>query len=112
VIVESLPYAKNKRQQAHLKMFNCKVKYTRSELPYFTENQIAKLLEEAGLGKFNVKTFDFNLSAAPPFFFLNTSNLPEEHKAKAEIEYRKAVEAVKKWGEASPPALYMETFVE
>jgi len=110
-VVESLLSATNKAQEAHLKMFNCKVKYTRGELPFFTEGELANLLENAGLRRFHTKTFDFNLSAAPPFFFLNTSTLPEERRAEAEREYNEAVESVRKWGEASPPALFVEAIV-
>lgn len=111
IMVENLPIAKTKAQQAHLKMFKCKVKYTRGELPYLSEKELTNILENAGLRHFQTKTFDFNLRTAPPFFFLNTSSLPEEQRVEAEREYNQAVEAIRKWGEASPPALYAEAVV-
>ena len=110
-IVENLPIAKTKRQEAHLKMLKCKVKYARGELPYLTERELTSILENAGLRHLQTRTFDFNLRTVPPFFFLNTSSLPEEQRAEAEIEYNQVVEAVRKWGEASPPALYAEAVV-
>jgi len=112
IVVESLPSATNKAQEAHLKMFSCKVKYTGGDMSFFTKGQLTSLLENAGLQKFSLKTFNFNLSAAPPFFFLNTSTLPEEQRAEAAREYNEAVEAVRRWGEASPPALFVEATVE
>lgn len=111
IVVESLPTPKTRAQEAHLKMFKCKVKYTRGDMSFLTERELTDLLEKAGLTRFHIKTFDFNLSAAPPFFLLNTSILPEEQRAEAENEYNEAVEAVKKWGEASPPALFAEAIV-
>jgi len=108
IVVENLPLAKNKAQEAHLKMFNCKVKYSPGELPYLAEGELTNLLESAGLRIFKIKTFDFSLSVAPPYFLLNASMLPEEQRAEAVREYNEAVEAVKKYGETSPPILMVE----
>jgi hypothetical protein len=117
IIAETLPSANNKAQEAHLKMFSCKVKYTRGDMPYQTDKAIVNLLEKAGLTKLSTKTFDFNLNAAPalvprPFFLHSISKLPEKSKKKAEREYNEAVEAMKKWGEASPPTMLIEATVE
>jgi hypothetical protein len=49
---------------------------------------------------------------APPYFFLNSSSLPEEQREKAQKEYNEAVEAMKKWGETSPPTMLIEATVE
>jgi len=108
IVVETLPLAKNKAQEAHMRMFNCKVKYSRGELFYLTEEELINLLESAGLRISKIKTFDFNLSVAPPYFLLNISTLPEEQRAEAVREYNEAVEAIKECGEASPPMLVAE----
>jgi len=111
-VVETLPTARNQAQEAHLRMFQCKVKYARGELPYLTEEQITALLQKAGLRRLECKVLDFNLSVAPPFFFLNTSTLPLAQRKEAEEEYNGAVEAIRRWGEASPPTLLVEVHVE
>jgi ubiquinone/menaquinone biosynthesis C-methylase UbiE len=112
VLVENLPIAKNRAQEAHLRMFNCKVKYTRGEMHYLTERQLISLLEKAGLRESNIEIFDLNLKAAPPLFFLNTSTLPKKQAAEARKEYTEAISAVRKWGEASPPSMFAEAIVE
>jgi len=112
IVVESLPTAMTKAQSAHLKMFDCKVKYERGDRHFFTQDELINFFENAGLKNPLTKTFDFNLSAAPPFFLLNTLKLPEEKRTQAEKEYAEAVELVKKYGEASPPALVVEAIVE
>jgi len=112
IAVESLPLATNKAQEAHLQMFDCKVKYSSGDMRFFTEEELINFFEKADLKKTRSKTFDFNLSAAPPFFFLNTSSVPEERRAEAAREYNEAVQAVKKWGETSPPVLLVEGTVE
>lgn len=111
IVVETLPSAKNNTQEAHIKMFNCKVKYSRGELPYLTERELRNLLESVGLRISKIKAFDFNLSVAPPYFFLNISTLPEEQRAEAAREYDEAVEAVRKHGETSPPTLVADAVV-
>jgi len=111
IVVETLPLARNNTQEAHMKMFNCKVKYNRGELPYLAERELRSLLESSGLRISRIKAFDFNLSVAPPYFFLNISTLPEEQRAEAVREYNEAVEAVRKYGETSPPTLVAEAVV-
>jgi ubiquinone/menaquinone biosynthesis C-methylase UbiE len=112
ILVENLPVAKNRAQEAHLKMFNCKVKYTRGEMPYRTERQLTSLFEKAGLRRPHTEIFDFNLKAVPPLFFLNTLTLPKKQALEARREYNGAVSAVRKWGEASPPSMFAEAIVE
>jgi len=112
IVVESLPVAVTKAQEAHLKMFNCKVKYSSGDMSFFAEKELINFFENADLKEYHTKTIDFNLSAAPPFFFLNILNLPEEKRARAEKEYSEAVQAVKKWGETSTPAFFVEALVE
>jgi hypothetical protein len=112
IVVETLPSARNKAQEAHLRMFNCKVKYSQGELSYLTEEELIDLLEGVGLRISKMKKTDFSLSVAPPYFLFNTASVPEEQRAEAVGEYNEAVEAIKKYGETSPPALIAEAIVE
>ena len=112
IVVETLPSARNKAQEAHLKMFHCKVKYSQGELSYLTEEELTDLLKGVGLRISKIKKTDFSLSVAPPYFLFNTASVPEEQRADAVREYNEAVEAIKKYGETSPPTLIAEAVAE
>ncbi|MEW6506073.1 MAG: methyltransferase domain-containing protein, partial [Chloroflexota bacterium] len=74
-IAENISTANNKSQEAHLVMLKCKSKYDWGDLFYFSQEELLRLLEEAGVKNAQVKVVDYNLSAAPPLFVLNTSRL-------------------------------------
>jgi SAM-dependent methyltransferase len=112
IVVETIPSARNKPQEAHIKMFNCKVKYSQGELPYLTEEKLTDLLKDVGLNVSKTKKTDFNLSVAPPYFLFNAASVPEEQRAEAVREYNDAVATIKKYGETSPPTLTVEAAVE
>ena len=112
IVVETIPSVKNKAQEAHINMFNCKVKYSQGELPYLTEEKLTDLLKEAGLNISKIKEIDFNLSVAPPYFLFNATSVPEEQRAEALREYNEAVTTIKKYGETSPPTLTVEAVVK
>ena len=102
-IAETIPDARNKSQEAHLSFYECKCKYSWGDIFYFSEKELLQILTEAGLKDLYVEIADYNLSAAPPIFYLNTSRLKKEQVTTAQKEYAEAVEMVKKYGETSPP---------
>jgi ubiquinone/menaquinone biosynthesis C-methylase UbiE len=108
IIIESLPVARNKAQEAHLALFRCKCKYGWGDLPYFPRGELLKMFDEAGLKEAHVDIVDYNLSAAPPIFCLNTSTLKKEQVEEAEKEYNEAIDRVKKYGETCPPAVIIK----
>jgi len=112
IVVETLPLARNKAQEAHIKMFNCKVKYSKGELPYLTKEELINLLKNSGLTISKIEAIDFSLSEAPPYFLLNAASAPEEQRAEAVREYNEAVEAMKKHDETSPPTMVAEAAAE
>jgi len=105
IVVENLPIARTKAQEAHLKMFKCKVKYSSGELCYFSKRELLEMFRKAGFKNedMEIKILDYNLSATPPLFSLNTSLLSEEKK-----EYNEAVKMIRKWGETSPPTILIK----
>ncbi len=105
VIVESIPIARNKAQEAHLALYRCKCKYSSGDLFYFTQEELLEMLEKAGLRGADSKVIDYNLSATPPIFYLNASLLKEERIKDAQMEYDKAIDLIKRHGEVSPPAV-------
>jgi ubiquinone/menaquinone biosynthesis C-methylase UbiE len=107
-VAENIPIAKNSSQEAHLAFYNCKCKYSVGDLSYFSEEEILEMFRKSGLREIDVKVVDYNLSAAPPIFYLNTSLLKEEQIEKAQKEYTEAVDMVKKHGETSPPTLIVK----
>jgi ubiquinone/menaquinone biosynthesis C-methylase UbiE len=108
IVAESMPVARNKSQEAHLAFYNCKCKYDQGDLFYFSKEEILEMFRKAGLREVETKIVDYNLSAAPPIFYLNTSLLKKKLVEKAQKEYADAVNMVKKYGETSPPALIVK----
>jgi len=102
-IAETIPDARNKSQEAHIAFYKCKCNYGWGDNFYLSQEELLQVLTEAGLKAPYVKVADYNLSAAPPIFYLNISRLREKQVATARKEYSEAVEMVKKYGETSPP---------
>ena len=107
VVVESLPVARNKSQEAHLEMFRCKVKYTFGELDYLPKEKIVGMFQRVGFNQIEMEESDYNWSAAPPVFCIEPylPSIPASERENAKSTFEKAATMVKKYGEASPPAL-------
>jgi ubiquinone/menaquinone biosynthesis C-methylase UbiE len=110
MVVESLPTARTKAQEAHLQMFQCKVKYGSGELNYLEEEELLQMFQKVGFREIESKKLNYDLSAAPPLFCLDyyVSSLNEREKDEARKAYEEAVNAIREWGEASPPALLVK----
>jgi len=108
IIVENIPIARNKSQEAHLAIFRCKCNYSPSDIYYFSQEELLKIFRNAGLKEVRVEVVDYNLSAAPPIFYLDPSRLKKEQREKARRDYIAAVDMIKKYGETSPPALIIK----
>jgi hypothetical protein len=107
ILVENLPVARTKAQEAHLQLFKCKVKYTSGELDFLPKEELTEMFERVGFRRIEVKELEYNLSAAPPLFYLPyyISSLTKSQREAAEEAYNKAVNTIRKWGEVSPPAI-------
>ncbi len=110
ILVESLPLARNKAQEAHLQMFRCKVKYTFGELDFMPEEEVVGMFQSVGFNDLEVKELDYNLSTAPPLFCIDPylPKLPKSQREEAQKAYEEAAKMIKKWGDASPPAIFMK----
>lgn len=98
VVVENIPAARNKAQQAHLAMYRCKCNYSSGDTYYFTKEKLLKIFKDAGLKEIHVEVVDYNLSATPPIFYLDTSRLKKEQIDKAQSDYSAAVSMIRKYG--------------
>jgi len=103
IIAENIPVARNRLQEAHLAIYNCKCRYDLGDLFYFSQEELLEMFREAGLTKVQIKIADYNMSATPPIFYLNPSILKKKQLEKAQKEYGNAVEKIKRYGKASPP---------
>jgi ubiquinone/menaquinone biosynthesis C-methylase UbiE len=108
IVAENIPVARNKSQEAHLAFYKCKCKYSSGDRFYFSQKEFQEMFKEAELGEVNFKLADYNLSAAPPIFYLNTSLLKKEQIEKAQKEYNDVVDLIGKHGETSPPTLIIK----
>jgi ubiquinone/menaquinone biosynthesis C-methylase UbiE len=108
IVAENIAIARNKSQEAHLAFYKCKCKYISGDLFYFSQEEFQEMFKEAGLGEVDSKLADYNLSAAPPIFYLDTSLLKKEQIENAKKEYDEAVDLIRKHGETSPPTLIVK----
>jgi len=108
IIVENVPIARNKAQEAHLAMYRCKCDCSSGDIYYFSQEQLLKMFGSAGLTETRVEFVDYDLSATPPIFYLDSSRLGKGQMEKAQKEYAAAVDIIKKHGETSPSALIIK----
>lgn len=112
IFVESLPIARTKAQEAHLQMFKCKVKYISGELDFLPEDELVEMFHRVGFKKVEAKQFNYDWSAAPPFFCLDVSRLYQKlsltEREEAKKAYGRAVDMIRKCGDASPPAVLVK----
>ena len=108
IIVENIPIAGNKAQEAHLAMYECKCNYSSGDVYYFSQEELLRTVKDAGLRETRVEVVDYNLSSTPPIFYLDTSRLNKGQMEKAQRKYNAAVDMIKKYGETSPPALIIK----
>ena len=108
IIVENIPTARNKAQEAHLAMYRCKCNYSSGDVYYFSQQELLRMFRDAGLRETHVEVVDYNLSATPPIFPFDTSRLNKQQMEKAQREYIEAVDMIRKHGETSPPALIIK----
>jgi len=111
IIAESLPVARNRTQEAHLQMFECKVRYTTGELRYLKRDELVGMFESVGFKEIEASELDHNLSTAPPLFCIDchlSPTLTEREGEEAREAYRKAISMIRKYGEASPPTMLVK----
>lgn len=110
ILAENTSNPHNKAQEAHLQMFNCKVKYATGELAYPQKEELTEWFQNAGFRRIEIKELNYNLSATPPLFCLDyhLSSLTEIQKHKARTAYDKAIKVIHTCGETSPPTLLVK----
>ena len=72
-----------------------------------------EIFERVGFEELIVKELDYSWSGAPPLFCIDyfLPSLPEREREEAKDAYNKAVDMIEKWGEVSPPALFLKGIV-
>ena len=111
VVAENLPVANSKAQEAHLKYFKLRTRILKSDSPFYSEDELTGMFEEAGLDVTSRQVLDFNLSAAPPLFGIDPEKVPPGERTAFMEEYAQACEMIKEHGEASPPVLLLEAYI-
>lgn len=67
ILAENIPTPRNKAQESHLQIFNCKVKYTTGELAYPQKEELTEWFQNVGFRGIEIKELNYNLSASHPF---------------------------------------------
>jgi ubiquinone/menaquinone biosynthesis C-methylase UbiE len=111
VVAENLPVANSKAQEAHLRYFEVRTRIVKSDSPFYSEDELTGMFEEAGLEVVRSSVQDYNLSAAPPLITLDPEKLPSEERTAIVEEYTQACEMIRKHGESSPPVLLLEAYI-
>jgi ubiquinone/menaquinone biosynthesis C-methylase UbiE len=111
VVAENLPVANSKAQEAHLRYFELRTRIVKSDSPFYSEDELTGMFEEAGLEVARRSILDYSLSAAPPLFALDPEKVPSEERAAIDEEYNLACEMIREHGEASPPVLLLEAYI-
>ncbi|MFX0167773.1 MAG: class I SAM-dependent methyltransferase [Candidatus Hodarchaeota archaeon] len=106
-IAESLPYAKTKAQEAHLQLYNLRIKHKQGDLPLLSEDELRILVEKAGYTIAKSSIHDFRLAATPPLFWLDSQKIPKPDRKHAVEEFHEAIAAIHKHGETSPPTILL-----
>lgn len=106
-IVESLPFAKNEAQKAHLRLFDLKVRFTQSELPLFPLKKLESMVGEGGLEILSSQIVDPQLASTPPLFWLDPDIIPANQRTSFLKEYEETVETIHTHGEVSPPMVVL-----
>jgi ubiquinone/menaquinone biosynthesis C-methylase UbiE len=118
-IAESSPIARNMAQKAHLTMYNLRrrvfLTMNRPEwgdIPYFSQNDLVKIVKEAGAWKIDTKLIDVNMSRHLAWF---PPELPDKIKDKARREnlrreYLKGEKMLDKYGEEHPPVIVINAW--
>ena len=105
IVVENIPIARDKAQEAHLAMYECKCNYSSGDVYYFSQEELLEMCRSVGLKEISVEVVDYNLSATPPIFYLDTSRFNKKQMEKAQKEYVSAIDMIRKYGETCPPAI-------
>lgn len=111
VIAENLPLANSKAQESHLLMYSLRTRYVKGDKPYYAEDEMVEMFEEAGLYISRKKILDFHFSAAPPIFVIDSIRMQPNERVETEAKYLAAVEMIRRHGESSPPVLLLEAHV-
>ena len=110
-IAETLPTAKSKAQEAHLRYFGLKTQVVKSNNLYYSQEELMWMFEEAGMEVARRLVLHFDLSSTPPFFVLDTEKIPPEEREAIVEEYTQACEMIRKYGEKSPPVMLIEALI-
>ncbi|TET64955.1 class I SAM-dependent methyltransferase [Candidatus Bathyarchaeota archaeon] len=113
-ISESSPIARNMAQKAHLVMYNLRRTVflatghpEAGDIPYFSQNDLVKIVKEAGAMKIDAKLIEVNmphhLAWFPPEIFDKIEDKTKRQNLRR--EYVKGEKMLDKYGEEHPPVI-------
>lgn len=118
-IAESSPIARNMAQKAHLVMYNLRRTVflatghpEAGDIPYFSQNDLVKIVKEAGAMKIDAKLIEVNmphhLAWFPPEIFDKIEDKTKRQNLRR--EYVKGEKMLDKYGEEHPPVITIDAW--
>ncbi len=118
-LAESSPIARNMAQKAHLTMYNLRRPVfvalgaaAEGDIPYFSQEELEKIAEEAGAVKIETQLVDVNMPHHLAWFPLEIVEKIKDRKTREDLkqEWKKAARMLDEYGEEHPPVVVVNAW--
>jgi len=108
ILVENIPTAKSELQRNHLRLHSLRVRFIKSELSYLSKEELTEIINEMEFKDVEVKVVDYGLCSTPAIFYIGKEQAEKGGDPVVISEFREVTQAIRRVGEASPPALIIK----
>jgi len=118
-LAESSPIARNMAQKAHLTMYNLRRPVfvalgvaAVGDIPYFSQEELEKIVEEAGAVRIETQLVDVNMPHHLAWFPLEMIEKIKDRKIREDLKqkWKKAKKTLDKYGEEHPPVIVINAW--
>jgi len=118
-LAESSPIARNKAQKAHLTMYNLRRPVfaaigwaTAGDNPYFSQEELERIVKEAGATRIDTHLIDVNMPHHLAWFPLEIIEKIKDRKTREDLKqkWKKATRMLDEYGEEHPPVVIVNAW--
>jgi len=118
-IAESSPIVRNQAQEAHLAMYNLRRPTFLAldhgdwgDIPYFTPEEMKKIVEEAGAARIDMNLVDVDMPHHLAYFPLETIEKIQDEGLRYSLKekWMKALDMLERYGEEHPPVVMVNAW--